>query len=116
MKLNITKGNWRKGLNNEKSVVCDTKEGTIPTISVLPINLGNEAEDNAALLIDAGNTYQDCELLPSELLKQRNDLLTKLIELRDSQHINITGNDWTEIDLLIKKTTYEHNRFKKQNG
>jgi hypothetical protein len=36
-------------------------------------------------------------------LRRKNaKLLKKLIELRDSEHISITGNDWTEIDLLIK--------------
>lgn len=33
-----------------------------------------EAEANARLCVDAGNTYQKCGLLPSELLRERDDL------------------------------------------
>lgn len=40
-----------------------------------------------------------------KLISLAPELLKKLIELRDSNHINITGNDWTELDLLIKKAT-----------
>ncbi len=35
-------------------------------------------EGNAKLIADAGNTAQKCDLLPSELLKQRDDLLNTL--------------------------------------
>ena len=79
--LNITKGKWRKGLNNDKSVVSDCLDGTIPSICICPILL-NEAEDNASLIVDAGNAYNTTPILPSELLKQRNELLLALKSLR----------------------------------
>lgn len=40
----------------------------------------NEAEANMKLCCDAGNTAQKCGLLPSELLKQRNELKEELAE------------------------------------
>mgnify|MGYP000883424698 CR=1 FL=1 len=41
----------------------------------------NEAEANMKLCCDAGNTAQKCGLLPSELLKQRDELLEALKKL-----------------------------------
>jgi hypothetical protein len=48
---------------------------------------------------------EDEALANAKLIVVAPELLKKLIELRDSEHINITGNDWTELDLLIKKAT-----------
>ena len=36
-----------------------------------------EAEHNAELICDAGNTAQKCGLLPSELLRQRDELIER---------------------------------------
>lgn len=61
----------------------------------------SETQENAKLIVDAFNTMQECDLLPSELLKQRNELLefTKEISKRypNSPHIFNPANE------LIKK-------------
>ena len=38
-----------------------------------------EVENNAILIADAGNTIQTCNLLPSELLKQRDSMFLGII-------------------------------------
>ena len=46
-----------------------------------------EAEHNAELCCDAGNTAQKCGLLPSELLKQRDELREALEKVRVSSNL-----------------------------
>ena len=42
---------------------------------------GEESKANALLIADAGNTAQKCGLLPSELLRQRDELREALAEM-----------------------------------
>jgi hypothetical protein len=43
----------------------------------------NEMESNAELIADTFNTYNETPILPSELLKQRNELLEALKEAKE---------------------------------
>lgn len=43
-----------------------------------PMGANDEATDNSKLIVDAFNTTNSCNLLPSELLKQRDELLEGL--------------------------------------
>ena len=65
------------------------------------------AEANISLCCDAGNTYQQCGLLPSELLEQRDDLLEAIYHIR--QYWNRDRNDEAMHDALweIINTTDE---------
>lgn len=51
--MSYTKGKWRKGLNNERAVICDTPDGLKLTICTTSIGeqLGlQSAIDNATLI------------------------------------------------------------------
>lgn len=54
----------------------------------------NEAEANMKLCCDAGNTAQKCGLLPSELLKQRDELRLALLDLWSWVH---QIDDWSGV-------------------
>lgn len=72
-----TTGEWAVNdlFNNQIIVyVKDSEE------YVLPIS---ENKFNAQLIADAGNTIQKCNLIPSELLRQRDELIEKLKYLID---------------------------------
>ena len=49
--------------------------------SLIDANVTPEADDNVILCCDAGNTYQQCGLMPSELLEQRDELLQTLKQI-----------------------------------
>lgn len=78
-----------------------------------------EAEANAKLITDAGNTIQKCDLLPSELLKQRDELreaLSGLLHIINCSsgvsgyHLNGDLAEWAEFkevnnaDKVLKNT------------
>ena len=85
-KLKITTGLWIiEPDNNWECAVNIGEEGKECTHF---INLTNndiegweEMHANAMLIADAGNTYQQCGLLPSELLEQRDELLQTLKQI-----------------------------------
>ena len=59
----------------------------------------NEVPHNANLFLDAHNTAQKCGLLPSELLRQRDELrmaLINLLQACDDEGWNNDGEDWEE--------------------
>jgi len=69
--LEITKGEWIYDDGYEGAFVYAKTEIGITTIAEMAsVNSGDEM-----LIADAGNTAQKCGLLPSELLKQRDELL-----------------------------------------
>ena len=78
-KLNITKGKWElitlrtNPFNNDSMYFISTNGNKTHSIK--------ECEDNAELIADAGNTYQECELLPSELLSKLENIQQSLTEL-----------------------------------
>jgi hypothetical protein len=72
-KLNIPKGKWK--LNIHEAIVDEHDYGIAQVYGIV-----NEAmwKDTAILIADAGTTYNEYQMLPSELLKQRNELLNTL--------------------------------------
>ena len=69
----------------------------------------NDAEANMKLCCDAGNTAQKCGLLPSELLKQRDELkeaLKEMSELFEKLHDSaIVGKTIRQKALAAIKST-----------
>jgi hypothetical protein len=104
-KLKITKCKWRgvKYAGYYEIQPTDKYGGN----SLIDANVTPEADDNVILCCDAGNTYQKCGLLPSELLKQRDDLLEAIYHIR--QYWNRDRNDEAMHDALweIINTTDE---------
>jgi hypothetical protein len=98
-KLNITAGEWKISNCSIKdayskietvfeSSMVDTDDHVA---GILILNSNKEAvKANAALIADAGTTANLCGLLPSELLKQRDELreaLEMLIEWQNTHTI-----------------------------
>lgn len=94
-KLEITKGEWtiiEKSTKLESTIIsknkriCDVKsygrdfKSTQDKIICIEPTI-KERESNAILIADAGTTYNKCDLLPSELLKQNEALVECLKEL-----------------------------------
>ena len=86
-KFKGTKGEWvKKGVHSISRNECVTITSTVDSIAsvhTLFDGIDNyskaiEAESNAQLIVDAGNTINKCDLMPSELLEQRNELLKTL--------------------------------------
>ena len=73
--LKITKGEWRIRAD-EHELYIDTHDREICKSWSNSIIAQNDME----LIADAGNTAQKCGLLPSELLKQRDELREALAE------------------------------------
>jgi len=73
--MNHTQEEWTQGLFphlNHPHIVIMTRNGK----EICTIHLdNNEVRANVKLIVDAGNTANKCELLPSELLEQRDELL-----------------------------------------
>ena len=91
MKLEITKGEWV--INEDRSHSLETKIfcGLKRIAEAKHFNTGyddwskndpifKEGLANAILIADAGTTYNKCETLPSELLKQ-NEALVECLKL-----------------------------------
>jgi hypothetical protein len=107
-KLNITKSEWVLSTQHFLHIEDITSQWICQLNDIKP----NETEflsdeyleeekrvkqvklDNGILLADAGTTYNQTPILPSELLKQRNELLKALqllindIDRNDGDHIN----------------------------
>ena len=81
--MNITKGKWKI----ERKVVIvihnSGSDGSLVGTNICT-NVHNEA--NQQLIADAGNTYQECNLLPSELLDQRYNVIKMLADLHATMH------------------------------
>ena len=107
-KLGIEEGQWVVAdaivkLGGEKQLAVRLERKRI--ICLLSEKEKQTEEDVAigALIADAGNTFQVCELLPSELLAQRNELLEALIDvvtISDRNHIA-----WDKAKQAIKNAT-----------
>lgn len=95
--MEITKGKWEvsKGLFAGYRITVD--EAYIVELW---------KKDDAILVSDAANTYQETNKLPSEIAEANKELLNLLTHIRDASHIQITGFEWTEIDELIKKHSH----------
>ena len=81
--LGIIKGKWQHNKHSRGNIECNGR--SIANCMGYSTNIGNgehivENYANAELVIDAGNTAQKCGLLPSELLRQRDELREALAE------------------------------------
>lgn len=90
--LKITKGEWTSIFRNKHDCGIRSDKGFI-CLMIMPSHYPNqdvrydeeleECRHDAELIADAGNTYQKCDLLPSELLQQRDELLEALKEIAE---------------------------------
>jgi hypothetical protein len=120
-KLNITQCEWRLSkqhflhIENESGEwVCqlnDIKPNETPFLSdeylLEEQRVKSVKEHNAILIADAGTTYNTTPILPSELLKQRNELLAALFELRNAvffpeNNIRLLAASQSAKDLINK--------------
>ena len=119
--LEITKGEWiQVGTHKYPSidvVYVKSEDGRIlATVHGLSDGKNNEqksveAESNTKLITDAGNTYNKCGVLPSDLLEQRDELLEALnYSIRFIKRCPLINEDQypkglEKWELLIKKAT-----------
>jgi hypothetical protein len=93
-KLNITQGEWLIG-ENSNSVEIETNltdRGRMQLFYCVNVP-ANQRKDNAVLIADAGTTYNTTPILPSELLKQRNELLEALQDIiKTANPTNVSSN------------------------
>lgn len=88
-KLKIPTGEWYKSerpIEQNEHGVYMLDIDTVGVISIMtvwsPNDPNNQEElDIVELCCDAGNTYQKCGLMPSELLEQRDRLLSSLKQI-----------------------------------
>lgn len=78
-KLKITTGEWAPVNYGGYYEIQNT--GKYNGDDLLDSSVTPRAEANISLCCDAGNTYQQCGLLPSELLEQRDELLQTLKQI-----------------------------------
>lgn len=105
--LGITKGEWRFDTDGHHYVV-NAPDDNICACIILDDEV-DEQTANGKLISDAGNTAQKCGLLPSELLKQRDEFKNLLIEMVDELEDHYVLGDepfyakLEEANALIKK-------------
>jgi hypothetical protein len=78
-----TTGEWQHGedFDNLHEITLGDRSDNIVNVKGLSVTHKPTKEqifENTRLIVDAGNTIQKCDLLPSELLKQRDELLEAL--------------------------------------
>jgi len=78
--LGITKGEWQYRDHFSDGII-ETEETIIGHLMKWG-SPEDELQSNAILIIDAGNTAQKCGLLPSELLRQRDELKEAFNQMR----------------------------------
>ena len=79
--LGITKGEWQYEIYAGYFAIQNSA-GYEASDLLNADSVGSfEAEHNAELICDAGNTAQSCGLLPSELLRQRDELKEALKDM-----------------------------------
>lgn len=101
----ITKGEWEAKGIHIKLKGKSRGIGQAYLMNFKHDQRGKSVEDkeglaNANLIADAGNTTNKCGLLPSELLEQRDELLSML---RKSFHLLIDSGESEYGDLLEMK-------------
>lgn len=78
MESKHTKGNISRGLYKDKLIQLDA-DNPIKAKTICGVWGNDETSDaDADLIVNAFNTTNSCGLLPSELLKQRDELLEAL--------------------------------------
>ncbi|AGO48355.1 hypothetical protein Phi10:1_gp014 [Cellulophaga phage phi10:1] len=104
--LGITKGEWklRKSKKGKYYFVNAMNwEDLARVIRKVEGYLDKEGVANAKLIVDAGNTSNKCGLLPSELLKQRNELL-EVLEVIENDDNSIPEKIWELRNKAIQNT------------
>lgn len=110
--IGITKGEWKsifrnnhdRGVRSDKGFICFmTMPSHYPNQDVRYDEELEECRHDAELIADAGNTAQKCGLLPSELLKQRDDTIDKIETLVGYLKIWQLGKTPIELDALINE-------------
>ena len=110
MKLEITQEKWHFVVQNRVIYILNDVNVLVAELDVIqhhskymmPIPSATQA--NAELIADAGTTANKCQLLPSELLVQRDELLKSLIEVIEFNEITFKrlGRDYTKMIDLAK--------------
>lgn len=96
-KLTPTQGAWgiaREYHEEGMEIYVATPLKWISVIKAFNYTSIEEAEDNAELICDAGNTFQKCHLLPSQLLQQRDELMEALMKLKDEAWRNGVSSEY----------------------
>lgn len=110
-RLKNTKGDW---ILKDCTIInsdYDPKKGNIKEIAQCYTgfdvdNTITQCKANAELFLDAGNTANKCDLLPSELLIQRDELLHSLTKaLNDFKNSTWTEETYKLIEGTIEKIT-----------
>jgi hypothetical protein len=85
-KLNITQGEVKISHEPFTKLIVAEQQGKVETICQLSERNKSQEEviSNAQLIQDSFLTYNTTSILPSELLKQRNELLKALTKLYDA--------------------------------
>lgn len=78
--LKITKGEWIINIVDKGKIFIEAAEQFIIKVYSFHIKK-EEAKSNAELIVDAANTAQKCNLLPSELLERYNEAIEALKHL-----------------------------------
>ena len=81
--LGITKGEWMPLMGRVQSMGDEIGDIVCLSPKDYEDSMRNWSH-HARLISDAGNTAQKCGLLPSELLKQRDELLEALKEAKET--------------------------------
>lgn len=78
--MEITKGKWQHINHISSDFTHQVNKVMSDTVSICIIRTNNkeQAENNAKLIADAGNTYQSTSKLPSELAEANKELLEVL--------------------------------------
>jgi hypothetical protein len=96
--LGITKGEYKIRKNGQELFIDTPTMEICRSWSYSPKYL-----KHFELFCDAGNTAQRCGLLPSELLKQRDDAVDKVETLVGYLSIMALGKTPPELDAVIKE-------------
>jgi hypothetical protein len=114
--LGIIKGKWKH--NKTTKIIYSSTTSKVGNIVCEAPSYFEESmkqwDAHAKLIVDAGNTTQACGLLPSELLKQRDELkrMVNSLSLSIAAHPDYVngeeGDEWHDLvslaDELIKST------------
>ena len=108
--LKITKGEWE--VNHDRTpngisaiaehIAIVSDEWDIACVFTDITEEGDEEKNNAILIADAGNTAQLCGLLPSELLKQRDELLEAAKGIAELLPLTPTQEEWTNACVKLE--------------
>lgn len=84
-----------------KTMICDS---ILPETDAEYIEQAGRIETEMELFADAGNTAQKCGLLPSELLKQRDELKESLVKIMaicdDGLELNMSNYNHEDVNAL----------------